>query len=120
LNLGFQVTRERTIRGEKAVETVYGIASLSGERASPEALLARTRDHWKIENRLHYVRDVTPKEDACRMRSGSAPQVLAALRNAVVHRLADVTAKSRPEAIELLPIYPGMAHELIGILQCDE
>ena len=119
LKFGFRITRERTIRGKKTVETVYGITSLSGERASPKALLARTRDHWKIENQLHYVRDVTLKEDACRVRSDSAPQVLAAVRNAVVHLLADVPAKSRPEVIELLQIHPEMAHELIGIPQCD-
>lgn len=119
LKFGFRITRERTIRGKKTVETVYGITSLSGERASPEALLSRTRDHWKIENRLHYVRDVTLKEDACRVRSGSAPQVLAALRNAVVHLLTDVPAQSRPEAIEILQIHPDLAHKLIGIPQCD-
>lgn len=119
LKYGFRVTRERTVRGIRTVETVYGITSLSGERASPEALLARTRDHWKIENQLHYVRDVTLKEDACRVRSGSAPQVLAALRNTVVHLLAEVPAESRPEAIELLQIHPDLAHKLIGIPQCD-
>jgi hypothetical protein len=46
--------------------------------------LELVRGHWRIENQLHYVRDVTVGEDACRVRSGSAPQVLAALRNCVV------------------------------------
>lgn len=47
-------------------------------------LLEIVRGHWRIENQLHYVRDVTLGEDACRVRSGSAPQVLAALRNCVL------------------------------------
>lgn len=50
----------------------------------PDALLTLARGHWGIENRLHYVRDVTLGEDASRVRSGAAPQVLAALRNVVL------------------------------------
>jgi predicted transposase YbfD/YdcC len=112
---GFAVTRERTIRGVKTTEVVYGITSLSGDRANAAALLKLVRDHWKIENELHYVRDVTLREDACRVRSGNAPQVLAAMRNAVVHLLAGVKADSRPEAIELLQLQPDRAKLLIGI-----
>jgi predicted transposase YbfD/YdcC len=73
------------------------------------------RTHWCIENELHYVRDVTLGEDACRVRTGSAPQVLAALRNAVVHLLRDVDATSCPEAIERLQMDPTMAKGLIGV-----
>ena len=50
-------------------------------------MLGWTRGHWGIENRLHYVRDVTMGEDANRTRTGTGPQVLAALRNAVIGRL---------------------------------
>lgn len=73
------------------------------------------RDHWKIENCLHYVRDVTLGEDACRVRKGNAPQVLAALRNTVVNLLTDVEAESRPAAIERLIIKPNEAMTLIGL-----
>jgi len=58
-------------------------------------LLAYLRNPWRIENELHSVRDVTLGEDACRVRSGDAPQVLAAIRNAVIHLLSKVKAKSR-------------------------
>ena len=60
---------------------------------TPERLLELWRGHWQIENRLHYVRDVTMGEEACRVRSGQAPRVLAALRNTTLNvlRLADVT-----------------------------
>jgi hypothetical protein len=47
-------------------------------------LLELSRAHWGIENRLHCVRDVTFQEDRCRVRSGHAPQVLAALRNVAI------------------------------------
>ena len=98
---------------------VYGITSLSAERADAAALLALVRDHWTIENELHCVRDVTLGEDARRVRSGNAPQVLAALRNTVVYLLTDVDAKSRPEAIEQLQVHPDKAKKLIGIPQCE-
>jgi predicted transposase YbfD/YdcC len=61
-------------------EVRYFLTSLPA--AEPAAhLLDLVRGHWRIENQLHYVRDVTLGEDASQVRSGSAPQVLAALRN---------------------------------------
>lgn len=115
LRQGFQITRERTVKGKTTVEVVYGITSLAPDRADAAALLVYLRDHWHIENCLHYVRDVTLGEDACRVRSQNAPQVLAALRNAVIHLLTSMKAKSRPEAIEQLQVDPEAAKRLIGI-----
>jgi hypothetical protein len=119
LKQGFEVTRGRTIRGVTTAGVVYGITGLAAGRANAAALLVILRDHWGIENGPHYVRDVTLGEDGCRVRSGSAPQVLAAPRNAVVHLLAGVEAKSRPEAIERLQIDPEAAKKLIGIPQSE-
>ena len=53
----------------------------------------------------------------CRVRSETAPQVLAVLRTALVHLLATVDAQSLPVAIEQLQIHPDRARELIGIPQ---
>ena len=63
---------------------MYAITSLTAEQADAARLLALSRNHWSIENRLHYVRDVTCREDQCRTRARAAPQVLAALRNTVL------------------------------------
>src|ERR1051326_6966134 len=68
--------------GQVRDEVAFGITSLSAEEASPVRLLRLIRGHWTIENRSHYVRDVTYREDVCRVRTGGAGQVLAALRNA--------------------------------------
>lgn len=76
-----RMDRTRTVRGKTTTETVYAVTSLGPAEADAQALLAIARNHWGIENRLHLVRDVSLGEDACRVRSGSAPQVLAALRN---------------------------------------
>jgi hypothetical protein len=80
---------ERTVAvgGEVTVEVQYLITSVPRERADAATLLRWTRGHWAIENRLHYVRDVTMGEDANRTRVGSGPQVLAALRNAAISHL---------------------------------
>jgi predicted transposase YbfD/YdcC len=110
---GFEITRERTAAGKTTVEVAYGITSLPPAQADAARLLTLIRDHGRIENCLHDVRDVTLGEDACRVRSGSAPQVLAALRNAVVHLLTAVSADSRPAATERLQARPAEALQLI-------
>lgn len=76
--------RVRRIKSKKTVETVCAVTSLSPERASAERLLAISRYHWGIENRVHWTRDMSLGEDACRVRTREAPQILAAIRNAVL------------------------------------
>ncbi len=113
LKQGFELVRERTEKGKTTVEVVHGISSLPPERADAGRLLRLVREHWHVENRLHYVRDVTLGEDACRVRTGSAPQVLAALRNAVVHLLAGVGEPSRAAATRRLSARPEEALDLL-------
>ena len=76
-----RLTRERIVRGKTSTETVYAITSLTADEAGADRLLALSREHWGIENTLHYVRDVTCREDQVRTNAGHAPQVLAAMRN---------------------------------------
>jgi predicted transposase YbfD/YdcC len=79
-----EVTRTVTKKGVTSTEVVYLITDLSPQQASPLHLLALVRGHWGIENRSHYVRDVSFQEDRSRLRSGNAPQILAALRNVAI------------------------------------
>jgi predicted transposase YbfD/YdcC len=76
--------RRVTRKGVTREETAYASTSLSPKKADALRLLQVWRGHWGIENRLHYVRDVTMKEDASQVRSGSVPEVMAALRNIVL------------------------------------
>lgn len=99
-------------------ETVYGITSLSVEEADAGRLLALTRGHWGIENSLHYKRDVSLGEDASRVREGSAPQVMAALRNSIVH-LLDGTADSLAAAMRTMSNCFGKALALLGLPQLE-
>jgi hypothetical protein len=70
--------------GQTSVEVTYYVTSLPPERADAPRLLALIRGHWGIENRLHHVRDVTFDEDRSAVRSGAAPQAMAATRNLVL------------------------------------
>jgi predicted transposase YbfD/YdcC len=78
-----QLERWWTQRGQQHREVRHLITSLDSTHG-PQELLALARGHWAIENRLHHVRDVTLGEDASRIRSDGAPQVMAALRNVVL------------------------------------
>ncbi len=73
-------------------ETAYGITSLSPEKADAKRLLSLNRGHWCIENRLHWVRDVTFDEDRSQVRVGEGPRVMATLRNVAISlfRLHDI------------------------------
>lgn len=84
-----RLERRRTIvRGGRAVQTAcevtYLITSAPPERVEATILLRTNRGHWGIENRTHYVRDVTFDEDRCQIRSGAAPQAFAACKNLAI------------------------------------
>ncbi len=77
LRLSRTVTDRKTKR--KHTETVYAITSLTVTNATPAQVAGWLRGHWAIENRLHWVRDVTYAEDHSQIRTGSGPQVMATL-----------------------------------------
>jgi len=80
-----QLRRTVTKKGRKTVEVVYLITS--DRDADPAALAAWVRGHWEIENRLHWVRDVTYQEDRSLVRTGNAPRVMASLRSLAISLL---------------------------------
>ena len=84
-----QLTRTVTDRTTKRkhTETVYAISSLTVTDAAPYQLARWLRGHWAIENRLHWVRDVTYAEDHSQNRTGAGPQVMATLRNTAISLL---------------------------------
>ena len=94
------VTSTKT--GKTRTEQVFCITDLSPEQASPEQLLALNRGHWSIENRLHWVRDVTFDEDRCQVRKGHGPQVLACLRNAVIGLLRCLRRSARQSLASMI------------------
>ena len=93
--LALQVTRRRKAQASKKwqTETVHVITDLTYDQTSPVELADALRGHWGIENRLHWVRDVTFDEDRSQIRTGHGPAVMATLRNLAIslHRAAGAT-----------------------------
>jgi hypothetical protein len=113
-----QVLRVRRQRvdvrtGEITEEVSYAITSLPPERADARRLLALGRGHWGIENRLHHVRDVTFDEDRCAIRTGAAPQAVAACRNLV---LALVRRAGHANVAAALRTYAGRPAAAIALV----
>lgn len=85
-----QVVRlERTTRrdGKTTIEVRYAITSLSRRSADAAKLLSLWRNHWGIENRVHWVRDTLWQEDRCRIKSPCGGHNMAAIRNAAMNLL---------------------------------
>src|SRR2546428_2705621 len=112
--LGRHVLIQNT--GEERVEVVYGVTSLRPERATPGHLLALVRGHWQIENKSHWVRDVTFDEDRSQVRCGNIPQVMAALRNTAIGLLRWAGHTNIAAACRRLAAQPVQALALIGIV----
>lgn len=86
----FRVTRQRTSRDRETgnlkvtTEVDYGITDLSREQADAKRLLEFNRGHWGIENKLHYSRDVTFREDDHQASAGNGPRVMSSARNTAI------------------------------------
>ena len=80
----FRLRRHVKDSDKEREETVYGLTNLPRKKADASRLLAFQQAHWRIENRLHWRRDVTLGEDACQIRMTGAPQALAALNGGVL------------------------------------
>jgi hypothetical protein len=101
--------------GKERQEVVYGITSLPPRLAGPEQLLGLTRGQWLIENRSHWVRDVTFAEDHSQARSGSLPQVMAAVRNTAIGLLRRAGHANIAAATRYYAAQPREALALLGI-----
>lgn len=97
-------------------ETVYGITALKPEQADAKRLLKLNRGDFRIENRSHYVRDVTFNEDDSQIRTGSGPRVMACLRHFAIGTLRVVkNATNIASALRDIAAEPQRALELIGL-----
>jgi predicted transposase YbfD/YdcC len=110
-----RITRTRVNRrtGKITTQQICFITSLGSSQASPEELLAYNRNHWAIENRLHWVKDTLLREDVSTIRTGAAPQTAAALRNAALRALRGLHA-SPTQAREIAADDKNSALQLLG------
>jgi predicted transposase YbfD/YdcC len=100
--------------GRTTNETTYAITSLSPQRATPAQLLTEWREHWHIENKLHWVRDVTFDEDRSTVRHGSIPQVMAALRTTAIGLFRVLGVTNIAKACRYYAAHPQLVLDALG------
>ena len=106
--------REEIKSGKIQNETVYLITSLSQDDADGQRLLSLIRGHWGIENKSHYVRDVTFDEDRSKVRKKNGPEIMANLRNLCIGIMRLKGIKNIAQGTRDFMLNPKLAIELIG------
>ncbi len=114
----FVLQRERRFKKSGVVqqERVLGMTSLGAAEANAARLLSLLRGHWSIENKSHYVRDVTFGEDKSQVRAGNLPQVLAAIRNVCISLRRLAGHRNMAAARRFYAARPAEALKLMGCL----
>ena len=111
-----RIERIVVIGSKKSREVSYAITSLGARKANARRLLKMSREHWGIENRLHWVRDVTFDEDRCQVRSGSAPQVMSTIRNTAIGLLRIAGNSNIAAALRRNAARPEIPLRLVGAI----
>ncbi len=101
--------------GHVSEEVTYGMSSLGWAEAHAAQVEALWRGHWGIENKVHYVRDVTMGEDAGQIHVGPAPHALAALRNGLLTLLRSTGVTNSADALRSYAASLEETLALIGV-----
>jgi len=112
-----RLVRTTKRNSEETTEIEYAITSAPRTMADARQLLAWWRGHWGIENRSHYVRDVTFGEDQSRVRTDSAPQAFSAFRNAAITLLRRCGCINIASALRQNSYQPQKIFAMLGILK---
>jgi predicted transposase YbfD/YdcC len=92
-----------------------GMTSMTPAQAGPEHLMTYVRSHWAIENKIHWVRDVTFREDASRVRTGSRPRTMATLRHLVIGLIRQAGYTRIAATIRKIRNSPHLIYALLGL-----
>jgi predicted transposase YbfD/YdcC len=106
-----KITCSRQIGDKISTEVRYFISSLP---PSASAVLRAVRAHWGIENRLHYVLDVSMNEDACRIRRDHGAENLAVLRHIGLNLLRQ--EKTSPRGIKAKRKQAGWDNDYLALI----
>ena len=100
--------------------SAVGVTSMTSREAGPEHLMAYVRGHWGIENKIHWVRDVTFREDASQVKTGSRPRVMATLRNLAIGLIRQSGRASIAGTIRLLRHNPDLIPDILDLPQAPK
>jgi len=91
------------------------ITSLDAREAGPEHLAGYVRRHWRIENKIHYVRDVTYREDDSRVRTGTRPRIMTTLRNLAIGLIRQAGHARIAATIRKIRHSPALLLAILGL-----
>jgi len=98
LKVLIKVTREIQKKNHKTEEIAYYISSI---KLSAKEFNKGIRLHWSIENSLHYVKDVTFKEDELKIHKGNAPEIFSIVRNFSINAFRKLKVTNFQQGIRL-------------------
>ncbi len=108
-------SRRYTTTLVKTAVAALCITSLSAREAAPEHLAGYVRGHWSIENKIHWVRDVTYREDASRVRTASRPRVMVTLRNLAIGLIRQAGHTRIAATIRKIKTDPHLLLAILGL-----
>lgn len=108
INTICMVIREREINGETSIESSYFISSLQNHAPT---VAKSVREHWSIENSLHWCLDIAFREDYCRVRKGHAPENFGILRHMATNLLK--REKSLKGGLQTKRLKAGWDHDYL-------
>ncbi|MGH3930264.1 MAG: ISAs1 family transposase [Pseudonocardiaceae bacterium] len=109
----------KTVKVKTAI-AVLGITSLSSREAAPDHLATYVRGHWAIENKIHWVRDVTFREDASQIKTAARPRIMATLRNLAIGLIRQAGHTKIAATIRKIHNDPGLLFTILGLRRCPE
>ncbi|MGH3614605.1 MAG: ISAs1 family transposase [Pseudonocardia sp.] len=112
--------RRKNSRKYKTVEVRTAVAalcitSLSAREAAPCHLAGYVRGHWSIENKIHWVRDVTWREDSSRVRTASRPRIMVTLRNLAIGLIRQAGHTKIAATIRRIKTDPHLLLTILGL-----
>jgi len=107
---------KRWIRQQRrSAVAVFIITSLSSREAGPEHIAAYVRGHWTIENKVHWVRDVTFREDSSQVRTGPLPRVMATFRNLAIGLIRQAGHRKIAATVRRIKHDTGLLLAILGL-----
>jgi predicted transposase YbfD/YdcC len=104
----------KKIQVQSAV-AVLGVTSLSEREAAPEHLAAYVRGQWAIENKIHWVRDVTLREDASQVKTRFRPRIMATFRNLAIGLIRQAGYTKIAATIRRIRSDPHLLLSILGL-----
>ena len=109
----FMIKKTVTEKGKTTEKMFYGMTSVPRKHADAARILEIKREHWFVENRLHYRRDVALGEDASQIRSSGAPEVIAALNGGILAIMDFLGVKNVKKQMRHFCAYPQEILQLL-------